>query len=214
MMLNMLKGKIHRATVVQAEVDYIGSITIDQDLMDAAGILEYEKVQVADVDNGNRLETYVIAGEPGSGMICLNGAAARYVELGDKVIIMCYAQMDEAEARFFKPNVVFVDDDNKIARITRYEKHGRLEDLAYRNLCWCMEKKGAPAHDVPEPLLRAIVQGAFCAIPQNRRASKCSVGTESHRRRFPVCSMGKALGWGRALLRFLLPSLLSSPRAP
>ena len=130
MMLNMLKGKIHRATVVQAEVDYIGSITIDQDLMDAAGILEYEKVQVADVDNGNRLETYVIAGEPGSGMICLNGAAARYVELGDKVIIMCYAQMDEVEARFFKPNVVFVDDDNKIARITRYEKHGRLEDLA------------------------------------------------------------------------------------
>ena len=92
MMLNMLKGKIHRATVVQAEVDYVGSITIDEDLMDAAGILEYEKVQVADVNNGSRLETYVIAGERGSGMICLNGAAARFVSVGDKVIIMCYAQ--------------------------------------------------------------------------------------------------------------------------
>ena len=86
MMLTMLKGKIHRATVKQAEVDYIGSITIDSELMEAAGILEYEKVQVADVNNGRRLETYVIAGEPGSGMICLNGAAAHYVEVGDKVI--------------------------------------------------------------------------------------------------------------------------------
>ena len=129
MMLNMLKGKIHRATVVQAEVDYVGSITIDEDLMDAAGILEYEKVQVADVNNGKRLETYVIAGEPGSGMICLNGAAAHYVEVGDKVIIMCYAQVDEREATQMKPRVVFVDDDNKASRITRYEKHGRLEDL-------------------------------------------------------------------------------------
>ena len=129
MQLNMLKGKIHRATVVQAELDYVGSITIDEDLMEAAGILEYEKVTVADVNNGNRLETYVIAGERGSGMICLNGAAAHYVEVGDKVIIMCYAQMDEAEARAFQPHVVFVDDKNRPARVTRYEKHGKLEDL-------------------------------------------------------------------------------------
>ena len=129
MMLTMLKGKIHRATVKQAEVDYIGSITLDSELMEAAGMLEYEKVQVADVNNGKRLETYVIAGEPGSGMICLNGAAAHYVEVGDKVIIMCYAQVDEREATQMKPRVVFVDDDNKASRITRYEKHGRLEDL-------------------------------------------------------------------------------------
>lgn len=129
MMLTMLKGKIHRATVKQAEIDYIGSITIDSELMEAAGILEYEKVQVADVNNGKRLETYVIAGEPGSGMICLNGAAAHYVEVGDKVIIMCYAQVDDQEAAQMKPHVVFVDDDNKISRVTRYEKHGRLEDL-------------------------------------------------------------------------------------
>ena len=130
MVLNMLKGKIHRATVTQAEVDYIGSITIDQDLLDAAGILEYEKVQVADVERGTRLETYVISGEPGSGVICLNGAAAHLVTPGDKVIIMCYAQMTPEEARESKPRVVFVDEDNKIARLTRYERHGRLEDLA------------------------------------------------------------------------------------
>ncbi len=130
MVLNMLKGKIHRATVVQAELDYVGSITVDEDLMEAAGILEYEKVTVADVNNGKRLETYVIAGERGSGMICLNGAAAHYVEVGDKVIIMCYAQMDEAEARAFQPHVVFVDEKNRPVRVTRYEKHGRLEDMA------------------------------------------------------------------------------------
>ena len=130
MVLNMLKGKIHRATVTQAEVDYIGSITIDQDLMDAAGILEYEKVQVADVERGTRLETYVISGEPGSGVICLNGAAAHLVTPGDKVIIMCYAQMDQNEARSFKPHVVFVDENNRVSRLTRYEKHGLLEDMA------------------------------------------------------------------------------------
>lgn len=130
MVLNMLKGKIHRATVTQAEVDYIGSITIDQQLMDAAGILEYEKVQVADVETGSRLETYVISGEPGSGVICLNGAAAHLVTPGDKVIIMCYAQMDQDEARGFKPHVVFVDENNRVSRLTRYEKHGLLEDMA------------------------------------------------------------------------------------
>lgn len=130
MILNMLKGKIHRATVVQAEVDYVGSITIDEDLMEAANIREYEKVQIADVDSGSRLETYVIAGERGSGMICLNGAAAHLVTVGDKVIIMCYCQMDEAEANGYQPHVVFVDEQNRISRTTRYEKHGRLEDMA------------------------------------------------------------------------------------
>ena len=88
MQINMLKSKIHRATVVQSELDYVGSITVDEDLMDASGIYEYEKVQIADVNNGNRFETYVIAGERGSGMICLNGAAAHMVSLGDKIIIM------------------------------------------------------------------------------------------------------------------------------
>lgn len=129
MFLNMLKGKIHRATVVQAEIDYVGSITIDEELMEAAGILEYERVQVVDVNNGNRLETYVIAGERGSGMICLNGAAAKLVEVGDKVIIMCYAQMTAEEFKDNPPKVVFVDDNNKINRLTRYEKHGLLEDM-------------------------------------------------------------------------------------
>ncbi|MCR5144922.1 MAG: aspartate 1-decarboxylase [Lachnospiraceae bacterium] len=128
MNLTMLKGKIHRATVTQAELDYVGSITIDSDLMDAAGILEYEYVQIADVNNGNRFETYTIAGEPGSGMICLNGAAARQVSVGDKVIIMAYAQMTPEEAKENKPHVVFVDDDNNIARVSRYEKHGLLTE--------------------------------------------------------------------------------------
>ena len=130
MQLNMLKGKIHRATVTQAELDYVGSITIDQDLLDASGIREYEKVQVADVDNGNRLETYAIAGEAGSGVICLNGAAARLVNVGDKVIIMCYCQMTPEEASEHAPHVVFVDENNAPTRITRYERHGRLEDMA------------------------------------------------------------------------------------
>ena len=97
--------------------------------MNAAGIYEYEKVQIADVDNGERFETYVIAGEPGSGMICLNGAAAHKVNIGDKIIIMCYAQMTEEEVADNKPKVVFVDNDNKMTRLTNYEKHGKLFDL-------------------------------------------------------------------------------------
>lgn len=129
MQIHTLKSKIHRATVTQAEIDYIGSITIDEALMEAAGIVEYEKVQVVDVDNGSRLETYVISGEAGSGIICLNGAAARCVEVGHKVIIMSYAVMTTEELKDNPPRVVFVDDDNKPSRITRYEKHGRLEDL-------------------------------------------------------------------------------------
>ena len=128
MRLNMLKGKIHRATVKQAALDYVGSITIDVDLLEASGIIEYEKVQIVDVNNGARFETYTIAGERGSGLICLNGAAARCVQPNDKIIIMCYCDMDEEEAKAHKPKVVFVDDENKISRITNYEKHGQLSE--------------------------------------------------------------------------------------
>lgn len=129
MLVNMLKGKIHRAKVVQAELDYVGSITVDEDLLDAAGIYEYEKVQIVDINNGSRFETYTIAGKRGSGLICLNGAAARQVQTGDKIIIMAYAVMDEKEIKTNPPKVVFVDDNNKIVRTTRYEKHGLLQDM-------------------------------------------------------------------------------------
>lgn len=130
MLLNMLKGKIHRATVVQAELDYVGSITVDEELLEKAGIYEYEKVQIVDVNNGSRFETYTIAGKRGSGMICLNGAAAREVQVGDKIIIMAYANMSPDEIKENSPKVLFVDEDNKIKRITRYEKHGLLtEDM-------------------------------------------------------------------------------------
>lgn len=129
MTVQMLKGKIHRATVKQAELNYVGSITVDADLLDAAGIYEYEKVAIVDIENGNRFETYTIAGERGSGMICLNGAAARCVSVGDKVIIMCYALMSEEDVAANPPRVVFVDDNNRPSRITRYERHGRLEDM-------------------------------------------------------------------------------------
>ena len=121
MTVEMLKGKIHRATVIQAELDYVGSITVDE-----AGILEYEKVQIVDVNNGSRFETYTICGKRGSGMICLNGAAARCVSTGDKIIIMAYGQYDPEEAKNHKPSVVFVDEKNKISRISCYEKHGQL----------------------------------------------------------------------------------------
>lgn len=130
MTLQMLKGKIHRATVIQAALDYVGSITIDEDLLDAAGILEYEKVQIVDVNNGARFETYTIAGERGSGMICLNGAAARCTSVKDKVIIMSYADMTPEEAKAHRPSVVFVDEINRIDRVTNYEKHGQLFDKA------------------------------------------------------------------------------------
>lgn len=129
MQITMLQGKIHRATVTQAELDYVGSITVDEDLLDAAGIREYQMVQIVDVNNGNRFETYTIAGERGSGVMCLNGAAARCVSVHDKIILMAYAQMTPEEAEVNKPNVVFVDDENKISRVTNYEKHGRLFDM-------------------------------------------------------------------------------------
>ncbi len=127
MTITMLKGKIHRATVVQAELDYVGSITVDEDLLDAAGILEYEKVQIVDINNGSRFETYTIAGKRGSGLICLNGAAARCVQVGDKVIIMSYCEMNGEEAKEHKPTVVFVNHSNKIKEIAHYEKHGELK---------------------------------------------------------------------------------------
>ena len=126
MYLKMLKGKIHRAVVKQAELNYVGSITVDPKLMEAAGILEYENVQIVDIENGNRFETYTICGEPGSGMICLNGAAARQVLTGDHIIIMAYAQMTPEEAREFRPQVVDVDEETKISRVTAYEKHGEI----------------------------------------------------------------------------------------
>jgi aspartate 1-decarboxylase len=122
----MLKAKIHRVTVTQAELNYVGSITIDKELMDAAGIMEYEKVAIADIDNGARFETYVIEGEAGSGVICLNGAAARCVQKGDKIIIMCYCQLDAEEAKEHKPKVVFVNEDNSISKVGNYEKHGQI----------------------------------------------------------------------------------------
>ena len=124
MTITMLKSKIHRATVVEANLDYVGSITIDPDLLEAAGILEYEKVTVVDVTNGARLETYTIEGERGSGMICLNGAAAKLINKGDIVIIMAYAQVNRLEAKTIKPKVVFVDESNKPVSIKNYEKHG------------------------------------------------------------------------------------------
>jgi aspartate 1-decarboxylase len=131
MTVQMLKGKIHRATVKQAELNYVGSITVDADLLDAAGIYEYEKVAIVDIENGNRFETYTIAGERGSGMICLNGAAARCVSVGDKVILMAYAQLTPEEvSNGYAPQVVFVDEENKIVRTTTYEKHGLLKDMA------------------------------------------------------------------------------------
>ena len=130
MMYTMMHGKIHRATVTEANLEYMGSITIDEDLMDAAGILPGERVQICNNNNGARLETYTIPGKRGSGVICLNGAAARQVAVGDHVILMCYAQMSPEEAKQHKPKVVFVDEENHISKMTNYEKHGKIaEDM-------------------------------------------------------------------------------------
>ena len=126
--ITLLKAKIHRAVVTQADLDYVGSITIDSGLLREAGILEYEKVEIADVDNGSRFQTYAIAGEEGSGIICLNGAAAKCVSVGDKVIIMAYANMTPEEAKTHKPTVIFVNDHNQIVRKANYEKHGLLKE--------------------------------------------------------------------------------------
>lgn len=128
MNVTLLKSKIHRATVTQADLDYVGSVTIDVNMLHEAGIFEYEKVQIVDIDNGNRFETYTIAGEGGSGIICLNGAAAKCVSVGDKVIIMAYADMTPDEVAQHHPTVLFVDDQNRIVRKANYEKHGLLSD--------------------------------------------------------------------------------------
>ncbi len=125
MQRTMCKGKIHRATVTQANLNYIGSITIDQDLLEASDIYPYEKVQVVNVTNGSRLETYAIAGARGSGVICLNGAAARLTAEGDIVIIISYGQYDEREIRALEPHVVFVDADNHITET----KHVPLSEM-------------------------------------------------------------------------------------
>lgn len=124
MILNLLKSKIHCATVTEANLAYMGSITIDEALMEAAGILRNERVQVVDNNNGARLETYVIPGARGSGVICLNGAAARLAQPGDVVIIMAYALFPEAEARGYAPTVVMVDEKNRIREIRHLERAG------------------------------------------------------------------------------------------
>lgn len=117
MLRTMLKSKIHRATVTQADLHYVGSVTVDQDLLDAADLLPGELVHIVDIDNGNRLETYTIAGERGSGIIGINGAAARLVHPGDLVILIGYGQMETAEARAYQPRVVFVDAANRITHL-------------------------------------------------------------------------------------------------
>jgi len=122
MYLTMMKSKIHRAKVTEANLDYIGSITIDQDLMDAVDILPNEKVQIVNNNNGARFETYVIPGPRGSGTICLNGAAARLVQVGDTVIIIAYAMMTEAEARNYQPKIAFIGDGNKIVEMAKREE--------------------------------------------------------------------------------------------
>lgn len=124
MQIEVLKSKIHRAHVTQAELHYVGSITIDERLMQAAGLIEYEKVDVVDIENGQRLTTYVIRGEAGSGVICLNGAAARLVAVGDHVIIMSYCTMSPEEAKGHKPQVVLVGEDNTVFRTISGEEHG------------------------------------------------------------------------------------------
>ncbi len=116
MLLKVLKSKIHRATITEAEIDYVGSITIDRDLMDATGISAGECVLVSDMTDGARFETYVMEGDAGSGTICINGAAARLVNVGDEVIIMAFAYMDASEAAALKPDIALVDDKNKLIK--------------------------------------------------------------------------------------------------
>ncbi|MDF2545276.1 MAG: aspartate 1-decarboxylase [Anaerosolibacter sp.] len=127
MLLNMFKSKIHRATVTEANLNYVGSITIDKTLLDAANILPGEKVQIVNNYNGARLETYVIEGEANSGVICLNGAAARLVQPGDNVIIIAYCWVSPEEAKTLKPSIVFVDEDNRILELAEIEKHGEIK---------------------------------------------------------------------------------------
>ncbi|KQL49330.1 L-aspartate 1-decarboxylase [Brevibacillus choshinensis] len=126
MFRTMMKAKIHRATVTEANLNYVGSITIDKNLMDALDILPNEKVQIVNNNNGARLETYVIEGAPGSGVICLNGAAARLVQEGDIVIIIAYAMMTDEEARTYKPRVAIMDEKNQIKELLGEEIHATI----------------------------------------------------------------------------------------
>lgn len=126
MYLTMLKSKLHRATITEANIDYVGSITIDKDLLDRADILPGEKVQVVDINNGQRFETYTIEGEPGSGIICVNGAAARLVQPKDKIIIISYAMMDREEAKTYEPKILQLGENNKIQSIEVKEIHGQV----------------------------------------------------------------------------------------
>ena len=131
MLLEMCKSKIHRARLTHCDLDYEGSLEIDIAYLEKANMLPYEKILVVNATNGERLETYAIPGERGSGVFRLNGAAARCVSVGDKVILMAYAQLTPEEVRNgYAPQVVFVDEENKIVRTTTYEKHGLLKDMA------------------------------------------------------------------------------------
>lgn len=127
MMLTMFKAKLHRATVTEANLNYVGSVTIDKSLLNQAGILVGEKVQIVNNNNGARLETYTIEGEEGSGVVCLNGAAARLVQPGDQVIIIAYAMMSQDEAISFEPTILQLDGDNKVIRTKHSEEHGKVE---------------------------------------------------------------------------------------
>lgn len=117
MLLTMCQCKLHRATITQARLDYEGSITIDEELLEAAGMLQFQKVQIVNLNTGARFETYTYAGEPGSRMVCLNGAAARLAQVGDKVIIIAYCEMEAGEARHHQPRLVLLDDNNEIREI-------------------------------------------------------------------------------------------------
>ena len=124
MQITLLKAKIHRAKITQADLNYVGSITIDEHLMIESGILEYEKVKIVNIDNGSRFETYVIKGEKHSGIICVNGAAARLVSVGDKIIVMCYCHLELQEVEKHKPKLLFMNENNSINCVANNEEHG------------------------------------------------------------------------------------------
>jgi aspartate 1-decarboxylase len=126
MLRTMMKSKLHRATVTEANLNYVGSITIDQDLIELIDVYENEKVQIVDNNNGSRFETYVIPGPRGSGVICLNGAAARLVQPGDKIIIISYGMMTSEEARNYKPLIAILDENNQVVQTTKEEPHSTM----------------------------------------------------------------------------------------
>ncbi|MBK5243868.1 MAG: aspartate 1-decarboxylase [Eubacteriaceae bacterium] len=127
MYITLFKSKLHRGTITEANINYVGSITIDVELLEKSDILPGERVQVVNVNNGERFETYTIEGERGSGVICVNGAAARLVQIGDKVIIISYAMLDKKEAPQFKPKVLMLDDENTIKSVKDKEVHGEID---------------------------------------------------------------------------------------